>query len=127
MEGTKEIKSTLFHQYSWNSEVETTWISLIGWHHKTSNGKVSYIWCHIHLIMRIWICMYSFKREDTPLCRISAYLWWQFCPQRYLRDFFDVCSLAVCPFEKNIMYGRLKISAMTLVWSMSQVKKGWPT
>ena len=25
-----------FHQYSWNSEVETTWISLIGWPQKTS-------------------------------------------------------------------------------------------
>ena len=33
---TKIIKSTAFHQYSWNSEVETTWISLIGWHHTTS-------------------------------------------------------------------------------------------
>ena len=31
----KKIKSTSFHQYSWNSEEETTWISLIGWHHKT--------------------------------------------------------------------------------------------
>ena len=30
-----------FHQYSWNSEVETTWISLIGWQHKTSiNGTL---------------------------------------------------------------------------------------
>ena len=35
--GWKKIKSTSFHQYSWNSEVETTWISLIGWHHKTSS------------------------------------------------------------------------------------------
>ena len=25
-----------FYQYSWNSKVETTWISLIGWLHKTS-------------------------------------------------------------------------------------------
>ena len=33
----KKIKSTSFHQYSWSSEVETTWISLFGWHHKTSN------------------------------------------------------------------------------------------
>ena len=40
MEGTKKIKSTSFHQYSWNSEVETTWISLIGWHHKTSSTYV---------------------------------------------------------------------------------------
>ena len=40
MEGTKKIKSMSFHQYSWNSEVETTWISLIGWHHKTSTKYV---------------------------------------------------------------------------------------
>ena len=31
------MKSMLFHKYSWNSEVETIWISLIGWHYKTSN------------------------------------------------------------------------------------------
>ena len=31
MEGMKKIKSMSFYQYSWNSEVETTWISLIGW------------------------------------------------------------------------------------------------
>jgi hypothetical protein len=29
-EGTKKIKTTMFHQYSYNTEVETTWISLIG-------------------------------------------------------------------------------------------------
>ena len=40
MEGTKKIISMSFHQYSWNSEVETTWISLIGWYHKTSNVYV---------------------------------------------------------------------------------------
>ena len=34
--GDKKIKTTLFHQYSWNSEVETTCVSLIGWPHKTS-------------------------------------------------------------------------------------------
>ena len=38
MEGTKKLKSMSFHQYSWNSEVETTRISLIGWHHKTSTN-----------------------------------------------------------------------------------------
>ena len=37
MEGTKRIKSWSFHQYSRNSEGETTWISLVGWPHKTSN------------------------------------------------------------------------------------------
>ena len=29
--------SRLFHQYSWNSEVETTWKSWICWRHRTSN------------------------------------------------------------------------------------------
>ena len=29
-EATKKLKTKSFHQYSWNSEVETTWISLIG-------------------------------------------------------------------------------------------------
>ena len=33
--GTKNLKSRSFHQYSWNSEVETTWISLIRWPHGT--------------------------------------------------------------------------------------------
>ena len=46
MEGTKKIKSTSFHQYSWNSEVQTTWISLIGWHHKTSNEYVLIMMSH---------------------------------------------------------------------------------
>ena len=35
-------------KYSWNSEVETTWIILIGWHHKTST-MYTYVnamtWC----------------------------------------------------------------------------------
>ena len=35
-EGTKKLKTTLFHWYSWNSEVETTWNSLICWRHRTS-------------------------------------------------------------------------------------------
>ena len=34
----QKMKSMAFHQYSWNSKVlETTWISLIGWHHSTSS------------------------------------------------------------------------------------------
>ena len=32
-----------FHQYSWNSEVETTWISFIGWHHKISTIYLLYL------------------------------------------------------------------------------------
>ena len=37
------IKTTSFHQYSWNSEVETTWIRLIGWPHKTSSKYYVFI------------------------------------------------------------------------------------
>ena len=44
MEGMKKIKSMSFHHFSWNSEVETTWISLIGWHHKTSNTYLNSIY-----------------------------------------------------------------------------------
>ena len=58
MEGTKKIKSTLFHQYSWNSEVETMWISLIGWHHKTFNTylleRIKLIWTY-HQTRKFWI------------------------------------------------------------------------
>ena len=35
--GTNKIQTISFHQYSWNSEVETSWISLIGWPHRTSS------------------------------------------------------------------------------------------
>ena len=48
MEGTKKIKSTSFHHYSRNSEVETTWISLIGWPHKTSS---MYIVCSAYVLV----------------------------------------------------------------------------
>ena len=45
-QGDKKIKSKSFHQYSWNSKVGTTWISLIGWPQKTSNMYiVVYIFC----------------------------------------------------------------------------------
>ena len=42
--GTKKMFSRSFHQYSWNSEVETTWKSLICWQHRTSNGYVAQCW-----------------------------------------------------------------------------------
>ena len=43
MKGMKKIESMSLHQYSWNSEIETTWIILIGWHHKTSTVKRVYL------------------------------------------------------------------------------------
>ena len=33
-------KNNIFHELSWNSEVETSWISLIGWPYKMSNTYV---------------------------------------------------------------------------------------
>ena len=35
--GQKKMKPKSFHQYSWNSEVETTWINLICWPYRTSS------------------------------------------------------------------------------------------
>ena len=35
--GQKKGKTMLLHQDSWNFEVKATWISLIGWPHKTSS------------------------------------------------------------------------------------------
>ena len=60
MEGTKKIKSTSFHQYSWNSEVETTWISLIGWHHKTSNNYLP-IYSLEKLCFTVLITLFNFQ------------------------------------------------------------------
>ena len=34
--GTKKLESRSFHQNSWKNELETTWISLIGWPIRTS-------------------------------------------------------------------------------------------
>ena len=56
MEGTKKIKSTSFHQYSWNFEVETTWISLIGWQHKTSSRGVANYLTADEEFMKVLMC-----------------------------------------------------------------------
>ena len=54
MKGTKKIKSMSFHQYSWNSEVEKYWISLIGWHHKTSTVYCIGMWRRTILLSRLF-------------------------------------------------------------------------
>ena len=54
VEGTKKIKTLSFHQYSWNSEVEKTWITLIGWPHKTSTVEPLANECtYHHLLSRL--------------------------------------------------------------------------
>ena len=59
MEGTKKIKSMSFHQYSGNSEVETTWISLIGWHHKTSTIYQHGYLLEIQILAQFFMQIYS--------------------------------------------------------------------
>ena len=68
--GQKKIKSMSFHQYSWNSEVETTWISLIGWHHKTST---------VHPLLAILVMHFFFRVKvkksfvTMPFCSMGQY------------------------------------------------------
>ena len=71
MEGMKKIKSMSFYQYSWNSEVESTWISLIGWHHKISSAysfmlKYSKITvCVMHCVRFLQILFVIFEDFDN--------------------------------------------------------------
>jgi hypothetical protein len=44
----KNFKKMSFHQYSWNSEVEKTWISLIGWPHKSFIAYVKSFCMHVY-------------------------------------------------------------------------------
>ena len=68
MEGTKKIKSMSFHQYSWISEVETTWISLIGWHHKTSSIYLSNTtWLVWHFPMHLYAIESRLSRSRQSL------------------------------------------------------------
>ena len=55
MEGTKKVKSRSIHQYSWNSEVETTWNGLIGWRHRTSNT-----YTYIRTVSFSYVLVHSF-------------------------------------------------------------------
>ena len=71
MEGTKKIKSTSFHPYSWNSEVETTWISSVGWHHKTST-----MYCANKRVDGHWFCwLFWWKTEiENTYCNLATFL-----------------------------------------------------
>ena len=67
--GRKKIKSTSFNQYSWNSKVETTWISLIGWHHKTSSVEyVCYFVLPLSLVSSGWIVSLIVCPREGILC-----------------------------------------------------------
>ena len=102
MEGMKKMKSMSFHQYSWNSEVETTWISLIGWHHKTSTTElltgvvINDVWIKIELSSS-W--SYTIQNHiatiNEPKVSISVKNWRHFF-KKIVRSFVDVpiCHLA---------------------------------
>ena len=101
--GQKKIKSMSFHQYSWNSEVETTWISLIGWPHKTL-----YIWVFLSRLKTWWqgIC-YTLSRKKMSIVwikteipffswkpgapRIRHIMWGEFRPEICLRSEIRLC------------------------------------
>ena len=100
MEGTKKIKSMSFHQYSWNSEVWTTWISLICWHHKTSTG---YIVCskYLHTLKISYDCGFFSIWKNTGL------LQWQkiFSPLSKIHNCFnDNLELCCSSFWQNKYY-----------------------
>ena len=60
VEDTKKKMS--FHQYSWNSEVETSWISLIGWPYYLSFTYYSFYFVDLSFITPasflffVWLC-----------------------------------------------------------------------
>ena len=85
MEGMKKIKSTSFHQYSWNSEVEAKWISLIGWHHKTSIKYVSYMLFKNHAL--------KLHLEKNVFKIIFRYFFPDWSTQTLIKDWYKSLAL----------------------------------
>ena len=96
-EGRKKYKSTSFHQYSWNSEVETTWISLIGWHHKISN-----MYLHIQVV----IFLFDFRAvngvpgDDSPAEKIS----FVYIPSHLYHIMFELVDLIEFLISSNMSW-----------------------
>ena len=74
------MKSMSFHQYSWNSEVETNWISLIDWHHKTSTTYPCIIGLMYHNeSLSIWNLYLYYDYNKIPVANeleSSTYAQW---------------------------------------------------
>ena len=68
-EGPKKIKTTLFHWYSWNSEVETTWNSLICWRHRTSKLLIDLL---IVYYILFFVCLIVFLSPNLSLFVINT-------------------------------------------------------
>ena len=104
MEGTKKMKSMSFHQYSWNSEVETTWISLIGWHHKTSSR-------YVHS-----------RRERS--CTVAHTQWFQFAknPQEIKFIFYEVHFHEIFLAKRIKFHDSMAINEHWIVWKLELSK-----
>ena len=89
MEGTKKIKSMSFHQ---NSEVETTWISLIGWHHKISSRYQPLEGNETITKLVLWHLTKSF------LAHLLSSSWWN------LLTLFMIMYMHKIIFDKVCMY-----------------------
>ena len=95
--GRKKIKWTSFHQYSWISEIETTWISLITPYHiyyliSFYQFDTIYLLTFVsdligrscsNLFMRIWCNYIAFFKSNTMGCRIGKCIMWEFLEGTY--------------------------------------------
>ena len=72
--GTKKTISRLFHQYSWNSEVETTWKSLICWRHRTSTTYLVHTYTVHSVLSALLICPF-FLLSTFVAFDIVSYRW----------------------------------------------------
>jgi len=73
-EWEKNKINVAFHQYSWNSDVEATWISLIGWPHKTSTAYSGLNVLHLNKtfnflqsILCFWIVLIKNVNKVLPI------------------------------------------------------------
>ena len=97
----EKIKTMSFHQYSWNSEVETTWISLICWHHKTSN-------IYPFIYFQLWIKFYNVCWcSATSMCIVT----WAWTPVG-VHHYHDIqlelllCNLLIGKRNLKVNFGR---------------------
>ena len=102
----EETKKTSFHQCSWNYAVETTWNSLIGWHHKTSIMYVcTTIYSKIEL-NSIACAKISTKTSNTRLCAYRCVQGWRkhfkLGGDIHKKHIFNIYMLLYCAFGGHL-------------------------
>ena len=104
-EGTISKKRRSFHWFSCNSELEVTWISLIGWPHKTSSTYLlSYLCALAAQIYKIGTLHFRYKAGrtvvaqaflDSALYQLKSVLEWKLllndCSTTISGNFFAIC------------------------------------